>query len=59
MEKEKVLRNKEVLNYEAPSMEKHQPIKTIQGTGETNCYYYYNYYYRTTYYTCYYYYYYY
>lgn len=48
-----------VLNYEAPKMEKHDPVKVVQGTDDDDvyCYYYYSYYYRTTYYYCYYYYY--
>lgn len=46
------------MNYEAPQMKKHDPVKVVQGTAEyTYCYYYYSPYYGKTYYYCYYYYY--
>ncbi len=58
MGNENVLLTEEVMNYEAPSMEKHQPVKTVQGSGSDDyCYYYYSYSYGKTYYYCYYYYY--
>lgn len=52
-------RDDQAMNYEAPQMEKHDPVKVVQGTADDtyNCYYYYNYYYGKTYYRCYYYYY--
>ena len=44
---------KEMLAYEAPTMEKHEPIKAVQGSGgDYYCYGWYSYYYHTYYYYC-------
>jgi hypothetical protein len=53
MEGQKVMVTEDLLNYEAPKMEKHDPIKAVQGSGNTYyCYYVYNYYYGYYYYYC-------
>jgi len=51
MENNKSLQVEEVLEYQAPTMEKHDPVKVVQGSG-AYCYYYYNYYYGYYYYYC-------
>jgi hypothetical protein len=55
MEDQKFCETAELMSYEAPQMEKHDPIKAVQGSGDnTYCYRYYNYYYGYYYYYCYY-----
>ncbi len=44
----------ELMEYEAPQMEKHEPIKAVQGSSSRYCRRYYNYYYGYYYYYCYY-----
>jgi len=54
MGEQNVMNIEELMSYEAPQMEKHDPIKAVQGSGDHSyyCYGYYNYYYRTYYYYC-------
>ena len=50
-EEMKLMQADEMMEYEAPQMEKHDPIKAVQGSGSSYyCYRYYNYYYYVTYY---------
>ncbi len=45
----------QAMAYEAPTMEKHDPVKVVQGSGDdTYCTYFYSYYYRSVREICYY-----